>query len=69
MQILEIAIKVEGGVGKLAQKLGIGQSAVSNWKLPDRNVPRAWEQLLELKYGRHRARIEKAERLASEEGA
>lgn len=66
MQILEIAIKVEGGVGKLAQKLGIGQSAISNWKLSDRRVPPAWEQVLEMRYGWHRARMEKAESAAEE---
>lgn len=66
---LDIAIKVEGGVANLAQKLGVSQNAISNWKLSDRGVPRAWEKLLELRYGRHRARIEKAERLASEDGA
>lgn len=55
---LDIAIKVEGGVAKLAQKLGVSQNSINNWKLPDRGVPRAWAKLLEMKYSRHRAKFE-----------
>jgi DNA-binding transcriptional regulator YdaS (Cro superfamily) len=32
MNALDIAIESAGGVGKLAERLGIFQSAVSNWK-------------------------------------
>ena len=48
MEILEIAIKVEGGVGKLACALGERQNVVSNWK--KRGLPRAWRQVLEMRY-------------------
>ena len=48
MEILEIAIKAEGGVSKLACALGERQNVVSNWK--KRGVPRAWRQVLELRY-------------------
>ncbi|MFD2298382.1 helix-turn-helix domain-containing protein [Paracidovorax citrulli] len=32
MNPLETAISTVGGVGKLAEAIGIGQSAVSNWR-------------------------------------
>ena len=47
--ILQTAIDAEGGVGKLADSLGIAQSAVSNWRA--RGVPHPWLLLLNLKYG------------------
>lgn len=48
MEILEIAIKAEGGVSKLATALGERQNVVSNWK--KRGLPRAWRQVLEMRY-------------------
>ena len=32
MEHLERAIEIAGGVGRLASAIGIGQSAVSNWR-------------------------------------
>lgn len=49
MQILEQAITKEGGVGKLANALGLRQGAVSNWRV--RGIPRAWGLVLESRYG------------------
>ena len=48
MQILEVAIKAEGGVSNLARSLGVGQSTVSMWK--SRGVPAGWKRVLELVY-------------------
>ena len=48
MDILEIAIKAEGGVSKLAVVLGEKQNVVSNWR--GRRLPRAWAKFLQLKY-------------------
>ena len=48
MEILEIAIKAEGGVGKLAAAIGERQNVVSNWR--KRGVPRPWRQVLQLRY-------------------
>ncbi len=50
MQILELAIAKEGGVGHLAKTLGLKQTAVSNWKA--RGVPRPWIMVLESRYGK-----------------
>lgn len=49
MEILEIAIKAEGGVGKLACALGERQNVISNWRKRNR-IPRAWVQVLEMRY-------------------
>ena len=48
MDILNIAIDTEGGVGKLAAVLGVRQSVVSNWRA--RGLPRSWDYALRLKY-------------------
>lgn len=48
MDILQTAIQVEGGVGKLADALGIRQNVVSNWR--SRGLPKPWAHLLQLKY-------------------
>lgn len=44
MDILEHAIEQAGGVGKLAESLGIGQNVVSNWRM--RSLPRPWRLVL-----------------------
>lgn len=49
MEILEAAIKREGGVGKLATALGLRHNVVSNWR--NRKLPKSWEVALGLKYG------------------
>jgi len=59
MQILDFAIMCEGSTSKLAATLGVWQTAVSNWKA--RGVPRAWQQLLEARYGRRYARFQKTQ--------
>ena len=48
MNILQIAIDKEGGVTRLAEKLGTKQNVISNWRA--RGVPLAWRKLLELAY-------------------
>lgn len=48
MDILQTAIQAEGGVGKLADALGIRQNVVSNWRR--RGLSKPWAQLLRLKY-------------------
>lgn len=48
MDILEKAIAIAGGVGKLADALDTKQSVVSNWRV--RGLPKPWEQVLRLKY-------------------
>lgn len=48
MDILKTAIDAEGGVGKLAAALGVGQNVVSNWRA--RGLPRSWDFALRLKY-------------------
>jgi hypothetical protein len=50
MDILQIAIEAEGGVGKLAAALGEKQNVVSNWRA--RRLPRPWAKVLALKYGK-----------------
>lgn len=52
MDILKVAIWVEGGVGKLADALSVKQNVVSNWQLADRSVPNPWVQVLKLKYSK-----------------
>lgn len=49
MNLLNSAIKHEGGVGKLAQALGESQTVVSNWRLRNK-IPRSWQLVLQLKY-------------------
>lgn len=39
MDVLEHAVQLLGGVGRLARALGLRQSAVSNWKLRGTVVP------------------------------
>lgn len=48
MNILDIAIKTEGGVSKLAKTLSVNQNVVSNWH--KRGVPKPWLIVLEMKY-------------------
>ena len=48
MDILEIAIDSEGGVGKLAAALGERQNTVSMWR--KRGLSRSWLQVLTLRY-------------------
>lgn len=48
MNILDVAITHEGGVGKLAIALGVSQTVVSNWKA--RGLSKAWTQALSQKY-------------------
>lgn len=48
MEILEIAIKAAGGVGKLAYILDVKQNVVSNWRV--RGVPKSWEQVIAYKF-------------------
>ncbi len=50
MDILDIAISHAGGVTKLADKLGISQQAVTNWR--SRGLPRAWELVLRQKFAK-----------------
>jgi DNA-binding transcriptional regulator YdaS (Cro superfamily) len=44
---LDLAIEAAGGVGKLADLLGVRQNVVSNWRLPGRGVPRDWLPAIE----------------------
>lgn len=53
MDILQIAIDAEDGVGKLADALGVRQNVVSNWRA--RGLPKSWALLLQLKYGQKSA--------------
>lgn len=46
--LLETAISKSGGVGKLADSLGIRQNVVSNWRA--RGLPKPWAVVLELKF-------------------
>lgn len=48
MDILEIAIKASGGTGRLAYKLDVKQSVVSNWRR--RGVPKGWERVLQFMF-------------------
>lgn len=45
METLEHAITAAGGVGKLAEKLGIKPNVISNWRLR-KSIPRGWELVL-----------------------
>ena len=48
--ILDLSIKQAGGVGKLAQSLGVRQNVVSNWKTRNK-LPLPWKLVLEHRYG------------------
>ena len=50
MDILEVAIKAEGNVGKLASALGVSPTAISNWRNPERGLPHSWRTAISLKY-------------------
>lgn len=50
MELLNIAIKHEGGVSKLAAAIGEKPNVVGNWKL--RGLPKTWAKLLAMKYKR-----------------
>ena len=49
MNILDIAIQAESGVSNLARSIGVTPNVIGNWK--NRKVPKAWGQLLQMKYG------------------
>ena len=51
MEILEIALKSTGGVGRLAFILDIKQNVISNWKLRG-VVPKGWETVLKMKFAK-----------------
>jgi DNA-binding transcriptional regulator YiaG len=51
MNILDFAIKKEGGVCKLARSLDTTQNVVSNWRSRGR-VPKGWLKALTMKYGK-----------------
>lgn len=60
-EILEKALAIEGGVGRLADALGVRQNVVSNWKA--RGLPYAWQVALKAKYGH--LRVKKSLRVAA----
>lgn len=60
METLEIAITAAGGVGKLAEKLGIKPNVISNWRLRN-SIPRGWELVLRDRFGRKAKRKQPAE--------
>ncbi len=60
METLEIAIQYAGGVGRLAEKLGIKANVISNWRLRN-SVPRAWELVLTDRFVRKAKRRQQAE--------
>jgi hypothetical protein len=51
MEILNRAIEIEGGVGKLAVALGVAPNVVSNWRMRN-ELPRPWQIALDLKYAK-----------------
>lgn len=51
MNILEIAISEEDGVGNLAAALEVEPNVVSNWRYRG-ILPTPWEKLLRLKYAK-----------------
>ena len=51
MEILNRAIEIEGGVGKLAVALGVAPNVVSNWRMRN-ELPRPWQIALNLKYAK-----------------
>lgn len=48
MNILDIAISAEKGVSNLARSIGVAPNVIGNWK--KRKVPKAWGQVLHMKY-------------------
>ena len=57
MDILEIAIKTAGGVGRLAYILDVKQNVISNWR--QRGVPKSWQQVLAYKFKKQIAEAQK----------
>ena len=57
MEILEIAIKAAGGVGRLAYLLDVKQNVLSNWRV--RGVPKSWQQVLIYKFRKQIAEAQK----------
>jgi CRISPR/Cas system CMR-associated protein Cmr3 (group 5 of RAMP superfamily) len=55
MNILKHAIEVEGGVGNLANALGVRQNVVSNW-LYRKKLPKPWTIALTVMYARRKVR-------------
>lgn len=68
MDILEIAIKAEGSVGKLASVLGVSPTAISNWRNADRGLPLSWKTAISLKY-RRQIKAAEAAQLADKQAA
>jgi hypothetical protein len=60
MSILDVAIKAEGGVGKLANALDVKQNVVSNWR--KRGLPKPWAKLLTRDYSKHLRTTKKEEK-------
>ena len=57
MDLLEIAIKAAGGVGRLAYKLDVKQNTISNWR--QRGVPKSWQHVLVYKFKKQIAEAQK----------
>jgi hypothetical protein len=57
MDLLEIAIKAAGGVGRLAYMLDVKQNVISNWR--QRGVPKSWQQVLAYKFKKQIAEKQK----------
>ena len=57
MDLLEIAIKAAGGVGRLAYMLDVKQNTISNWR--QRGVPKSWQQVLVYKLKKQIAETQK----------
>lgn len=53
METLTHAIAVAGGVGKLADALGLKANVVSNWIYRNR-VPKSWQMVLCHKYAKRK---------------
>lgn len=49
MNILDLAISAEKGVSNLARAIGVEPNVIGNWK--KRKVPKAWGQVLHMRYG------------------
>lgn len=60
METLEIAITAAGGVGKLAEKLGIKANVISNWRMR-KSIPRGWELVLRDRFARKAKRKQPAQ--------
>jgi len=57
MDLLEIAIKAAGGVGRLAYMLDVKQNVISNWR--QRGVPKSWQQVLAYRFKKQIAEAQK----------